>query len=278
MDATAIGWVDDLFHLFGAEPPPNFTLYLALTIVLLPVPVVLLFIHSSRPRQGVVPPYRERVLILGASSGVGRELALQYAHRGCRNLLLVGRREKELLEVKKLCEQRRKEGEEWDMSQQAPGWEEALAKECVTVVAGDCTKPEDLLRIRQEVRKCEYSCGWDEILAWQHSDIPLVLSPDSSAMGGLDTLHIVFGASALRSLLGIANVDPLASANGSAEINASNAHATLEGIQATSEAARRIMDTNVASTAAVLATFVSSILARPASGDAPTISRCSSPD
>jgi NADPH:quinone reductase-like Zn-dependent oxidoreductase len=150
---SALGWVDDLFHLFGREPPPNLNLYIALVTILVPLPIVFLFVHSARPRQGIVPPYRERVLILGASSGVGEELALQYSQRGCRNLVLVARRADELAKVKAKCDERRKEGEEWEQSQEAPGWEKV--GETVTTIAADCTKPEDLLKIRQLVRKSE---------------------------------------------------------------------------------------------------------------------------
>lgn len=162
MEGTAIDWVDDLFHLFGREPPPNFTLYLALTIIVLPIPILLFFMHSARPRQGLVPPYRERVLILGASSGVGEQLAYQYSHRGCRNLVLVARRKEELERVKAECDKKRKEGEEWDQSQQAPGWEDV--KETVTIIEADCTNAEDLIRIRQTVRKCE--CEWEASQSW----------------------------------------------------------------------------------------------------------------
>lgn len=66
-------------------------------------------------------------------------------------------------------------------------------------------------------------------------------------MGGLDTLHIIFGASALKSLLGVAGVEPK---------TASTPYATLEGVQNTLEAASKIHNINVASTAAVLATFI----------------------
>lgn len=221
MNGTAIDWVDDLFHLFGRDPPPNFTLYLALSVILLPVPILFFFMYSARPRQGLVPPYRERVLILGASSGVGEQLALQYAHRGCRNLVLVARRKDELERVRLACEKKRKEGEEWDQSQQAPGWEDVKDKETVTIIEADCTKAEDLIAIRQTIRK---------------------------AMGGLDTMHIVFGASALKSLLGVAGVDPKQAA--------SSPYATLEGIQTALQATSTIHHINVASTAAALATFI----------------------
>ncbi|CAO1618337.1 unnamed protein product [Parajaminaea phylloscopi] len=223
---NAMGWVDDLFHLFGREAPPNLSFYLALAVIVIPIPILVMFVASSRPRQGTVPPYRERVVILGASSGVGEELALQYSSRGCRNLVLVARRRDELEKVRIKCEAKRKEGEEWEQSQQAPGWEDV--KETVTVVEADCTKPEDLIKVRQTVRR---------------------------VMGGLDTLHIVYGASALRSLLNVAGVDPLDDASLSQSKTASP-HATLEGVQAVYDKASKIHQVNAASTAAVLAAFI----------------------
>mmetsp|Transcript_5594 Transcript_5594/g.7344 ORF Transcript_5594/g.7344 Transcript_5594/m.7344 type:complete len:369 (-) Transcript_5594:2083-3189(-) len=50
-----------------------------------------------------LPPPGSNVLITGASGGIGRELALRYAAGGS-NLVIVARREKELLETKELCQ------------------------------------------------------------------------------------------------------------------------------------------------------------------------------
>ena len=58
---------------------------------------------SSAGRRGrVVPARGERVLIIGATSGIGRELAAQYARRGAR-VMLTGRRAKELDEAAAEC-------------------------------------------------------------------------------------------------------------------------------------------------------------------------------
>ena len=75
----------------------------------------LAFYHARelRKRTRKIQRKDERVLILGASSGVGRTLAHMYAQRGAR-VCVVGRRQKEIEEVELECKtiQRIKEPEE----------------------------------------------------------------------------------------------------------------------------------------------------------------------
>lgn len=57
------------------------TLYAALPLVLLA------YLSKTRPgqsRESIILPNEERVVLLGASSGVGKDLALAYAKRGAR--------------------------------------------------------------------------------------------------------------------------------------------------------------------------------------------------
>ena len=56
---------------------------------------------ASRRRE-LIPISEERVLVIGASSGVGKEIALQYARRGAR-IALVGRRAEDLERVSQEC-------------------------------------------------------------------------------------------------------------------------------------------------------------------------------
>ncbi len=80
---------------------PNFSIWiwLALPIMIL---VVILW-TTSVDRRDAIPVRAERTLIVGASSGIGRSIALQYAARGAM-VAVMGRRERELEAVKTECE------------------------------------------------------------------------------------------------------------------------------------------------------------------------------
>lgn len=231
-------WLNELLSLLNVSPITRLWIQrsASLIAILLPIPIIFAFIKWQRPRQAILPPYRERVLILGASSGVGRELALAYARRGCRQLVIVGRREKELESVANLCDEERKKGVEWEMSDEAPGYEFEDAKKKTFSIKADCSNAKDVIRIREECRK---------------------------AFEGIDTIHICFGVSALRPLLGIAGVDPIRPMkradllpNLSSNPNTNAAEADLDGLLVTQEATRRINEVNVTGTSIVLAAFL----------------------
>ena len=70
------------------------------------IPTLLLlhaFLRKRRKRTGQIYPSTERVLILGASSGIGKEIALKYARRGAR-LCIVARRKEALASVLQECQ------------------------------------------------------------------------------------------------------------------------------------------------------------------------------
>ena len=55
-----------------------------LFLLLLPVLVRLLRVKRLPSRELTVRPTEERVILLGSSSGVGKDLAFRYAKRGAR--------------------------------------------------------------------------------------------------------------------------------------------------------------------------------------------------
>jgi NADPH:quinone reductase-like Zn-dependent oxidoreductase len=85
-----------------------------------------LFQCPIRPLK--VPHLSERVLVLGATSGIGRAIALQYAERGAR-VCVVGRRQIKLVEVMSEC-----------------------GDKCLAV-GGDFSNVEDMVRVRNAVEE-----------------------------------------------------------------------------------------------------------------------------
>lgn len=102
--------------------------------ILLAIPFayfVLRFRKLSRTRR--IPPHLEHVLILGASSGVGRALAVEYARRGAR-VCVVARSRDTISEVQHECNT-------------ASGEDTALA------VAADFTSAEDMIALRGRLER-----------------------------------------------------------------------------------------------------------------------------
>jgi NADPH:quinone reductase-like Zn-dependent oxidoreductase len=94
-------------------------------------------------RPAAVPPRAERVLILGASSGIGRTLAHRYAERGAK-VCVVARRGAVLEVVRSECE--------------------ALAtpvssseSDTVVTICADVSRAEDLITIREIISESESS-------------------------------------------------------------------------------------------------------------------------
>ena len=223
--------VQAVFQKVGVSIPDTKTLSLLGTLLCvgLTVPLAVMFHFSARPRTQRIKIYQERVLILGASNerGVGEALALQYARRGCRDLILVGRNQQGLEAVKKRCIEQAIQGEEYDMSDEAPGDEAKLKHETrIHCIAADCAKAEDVDRLRKQV---------------------------SAKFKGLDTLHICFGVSALLPLLGVAGVDPVRPADPQ---DASKVYADKSGLEAVQQAVASASNVNVAGTAVCLAAFL----------------------
>lgn len=111
------------------------------------LPAAYLLTRSSSKRH--LP--QERVLILGASSGVGQAIARKYAQRDAR-ICLVARSAGKLESLQKEC-----------------------GESCIVQVA-DFTLVEDMVRVRQAIE---------------------------AAWGGIDTVHVCAGVSALQPLLNL---------------------------------------------------------------------------
>jgi NADPH:quinone reductase-like Zn-dependent oxidoreductase len=87
------------------------------------------FHKHRRPQK--VRKVGERVLILGATSGIGRSLARQYAERGAR-VCIVGRREALVREVETECRNARL----------------ATSENDVLAISADFTSAEDMIKVR----------------------------------------------------------------------------------------------------------------------------------
>lgn len=202
-----------LSHTYSMAPNRASTLVAA---ILLPLLVAFLprLIKQLRPasRLSYISPFNERILILGASSGTGKSLALAYAVRNPAHLVLVARRQDEL---------------------------DGVRNECIALGA------------HQEVSTFVADCS---SIADIHS-----LAMHLSAIGGIDTVHVVFGTSALKPLLGVAGIDPTQAPTSSSERSPAGPTAntaSLESLQAVGTAMVRMSETNQAATAVALAALV----------------------
>ncbi|KAJ7088436.1 hypothetical protein B0H15DRAFT_290955 [Mycena belliarum] len=130
--------------------------YLLLALAMAPL---LTYLRRRSRRSFKLPRKDERVLILGASSGIGRTLAHQYAELGVKGVCVVGRRADKIAEVVAECKACTGSGTE------------------IVGIAGDFAEVEDMVKIRTQL-----------VLQW----------------GGLDTMIVAAGVSALRPLMEVA--------------------------------------------------------------------------
>ena len=151
-----------------------------------PVWAILNSLAKRRDRRPeVLPPGTERVLILGASSGVGRALAHGYAERGAK-VCVVARRSAELEVVRSECE-----------ALVAPI--SSSESNRILTHCADITSAEDLVTIRKIINESEFL-----IL---NLILILYLTTFFTEWHGLDTLIVAAGVSALRPVLEIAGVE-----------------------------------------------------------------------
>ena len=207
------------------ELPPTRDLAIAAGVALT---TIFAFYHTRerRSRTGKVQRTDERVLILGASSGVGRTLAHIYAQRGAR-VCVVGRRQKEIEEVELECKtiQRIKESEE--------------DRNAFSVCA-DFADPEQMIMLR------------DIIQVGASSTMNFVFEPELLTFcvalriewQGVDTVIITAGVSSLQPLLSVAN------------LKHDSDHVELEGVQRVVDVAHAALHSNFVGPLVSATTFV----------------------
>jgi len=178
--------------------------------------------RGSRTRK--IQRTDERVLILGASSGVGRTLAHMYAQRGAR-VCVVGRRKREIEEVELECKtiQRIKEPEE--------------DRNAFSFCA-DFADPEQMVILRDVIQAGEspphvrsnFGQGF--------------LMPSRAEWQGVDTVIITAGVVSLQPLLSVAN------------LKHDSDHVELEGVQRVVEVAQAALHSNFIGPLVSATTFV----------------------
>jgi NADPH:quinone reductase-like Zn-dependent oxidoreductase len=110
--------------------------------VFIPVWAILNNFAKRRDRRPeVLPPRAERVLILGASSGIGRTLAHRYAERGAK-VCAVARRGAVLEVLRSECE-----------ALAAPV--SSSESDPILAICADITHAEDLITIRETISESE---------------------------------------------------------------------------------------------------------------------------
>lgn len=145
----------------SAMPPSTASLAgTAALAIAVPAAVYLLSRRRYQKRRDRLANQPERVLILGASSGVGQAIARRYAKRrpgsDCVRLCVVARSADKIDALAAECE-----------SEGGP--------RCLGIVA-DMTLVEDMVRVRDEI---------------------------AAAWGGLDTMHVCAGVSALQPIMAL---------------------------------------------------------------------------
>jgi short-subunit dehydrogenase len=107
----------------------------SLSLILLSALIIPPLLRTRKRTRNLSQSHTERILVLGASSGIGKEIALQYASSGKR-ICLVGRKKDQLEEAAEECK--------------------GLGVESVVSFVGDISSVEDMLRLREvlESGKC----------------------------------------------------------------------------------------------------------------------------
>ncbi|WVF65316.1 hypothetical protein IAT40_000042 [Kwoniella sp. CBS 6097] len=195
-------------------------------------PIYLLLLRSKAPpsREKIIPPNEERVVLLGSSSGVGRDLAHAYAKRGAK-LCLVARRADVLEKVKQEC------------------LDQGANSEDIIIVAGDITQTDDLVRVRETVEK-----------AWSGFDTLHILAglPSTSLLLDLAGVSLSNKPNQIDSLQPLPSGAPLRFSNKSPTSEGGNQvfGPSREGLQRVADEARALSEVNYVGTVLALACFL----------------------
>ncbi|KIM31064.1 hypothetical protein M408DRAFT_327957 [Serendipita vermifera MAFF 305830] len=175
--------------------------YIASATSILTLSAIMKYMFKPLSRVKRLSPTAERVLIVGATSGVGRNLANLYAKRGTK-VCIIGRRQAQLEEVRAECIQ---------------SGDAANIKSSILAMAADMTSAEDLVAVREYLEK-----------EW----------------GGVDTIVVCAGVSALRPLLDVAH-----SPHGKSETS-------VEAVKLTGEVAQKAISGNFTGPLLTAVTFI----------------------
>ena len=184
-------------------------------------------IRERQSRTRKIQRTDERVLILGASSGVGRTLAHMYAQRGAR-VCVVGRRKREIEEVELECKtiQRIKESEE--------------DRNAFSFCA-DFADPEQMVMLRDVIQAGESSLICSSNFQPAFADVHI---SSRTEWRGVDTVIITAGVISLQPLLSVAN------------LKHDSDHVELEGVQRVVEVAQAALHSNFIGPLVSATTFV----------------------
>ena len=158
-----------------------------LSLAAIPLAFALFKILQKPRRLSKVSKTEERVLVLGATSGIGRSIARQYAERGAV-VCIVGRRGALVDEVVEECRQAR--------SSLRLGTTDE--KNDFLGVTADFANVDDMVRVREVIQSSVYS------LPFYYSFTQFDLGLDWK---GLDTIVVAAGVSALQPLMAVAGVE-----------------------------------------------------------------------
>ncbi|KAJ9103594.1 hypothetical protein QFC20_004750 [Naganishia adeliensis] len=209
----------------------QFAPYLSVLAILLLTPLV-----SPPPpkRTDIIKPADERLLIIGASSGCGEDLAKRYAARGA-NVCIVARTKENLERVADACRALQPNGSD--------GVNKVLS------YAGDISNPDDMIAVRDLIVK-----------EWKGLDTLHIMSGYPSTQTLLEAAHVDQVPLISRSKASTSNGrHHKFKSNGAEKGVVVDTESTLpgrEGLHTLGEQTRRLAEVNVVGIAVSIATFL----------------------